>query len=568
VRRPAGSRRAITFAVLCALALILATPASSFAQLPVSAPATPSLPATPAAPSAPEPPTSPAPAPAAPQSKPAAPQPAAPQSKPAAPKPTAPQPAAPQSKPAAPKPTAPTPASPRSAAPVDPPAASDPASPSAGLDTPRAATEATDAAPPAVSDAAPRAISEPAPAAESAPSRLRDALPDPPAAPAPLTDKRPAVPAPPVDINANPDSPPATTLAPAPRSSVEAVTETVDRVVPAPVPATPSDPTAPLRGISGPVPPASLVEEHLPSTDGSPLLADTPPPAPSALTDVADVVPRTIDPVTPGTPPADLFNGLSLPGTDQTGVAPSGDGLPVVGGVIETVERADTLVTPLVADVPDLGTGPTEPADGPLAALPAPLDPITEPLVTVVDSVTPPSTGDGLPVPPALPRLGAPAPPALGHPLDRTALPQPAPTSTGSGFPAPQVTPAAPVPTAPATAVLDALATDSPAAGAPAAPAGPWALAQLGLAASAVHAAQTPRAGAPPARGSAPLPQLPEPVSSGGSASAGGSGVALSLLLALLFSIAAFALQHYSRLRLPPARLRLLAFVAVIERPG
>ena len=66
-----------------------------------------------------------------------------------------------------------------------------------------------------------------------------------------------------------------------------------------------------------------------------------------------------------------------------------------------------------------------------------------------------------------------------------------------------------------------------------------------------------------------PAPQTPEPGSSGGAAAGGaGSGVAFSLLLALLFSIAAFALQHYSRLRLPPAQWRQLAFVAVIERPG
>jgi hypothetical protein len=38
--------------------------------------------------------------------------------------------------------------------------------------------------------------------------------------------------------------------------------------------------------------------------------------------------------------------------------------------------------------------------------------------------------------------------------------------------------------------------------------------------------------------------------------------------LALLFSIAAFALRHYSRLRLPPAQWRQFTFVAVIERPG
>jgi hypothetical protein len=36
----------------------------------------------------------------------------------------------------------------------------------------------------------------------------------------------------------------------------------------------------------------------------------------------------------------------------------------------------------------------------------------------------------------------------------------------------------------------------------------------------------------------------------------------------LLFSLAAFALRHFSRLRVPPAQWRPFAFVAVIERPG
>jgi hypothetical protein len=55
-----------------------------------------------------------------------------------------------------------------------------------------------------------------------------------------------------------------------------------------------------------------------------------------------------------------------------------------------------------------------------------------------------------------------------------------------------------------------------------------------------------------------------------GGSPAGGvsSGVAFGLFLAMLFSIAAFALQHYSRLRVPPARWRPFTFVAVIERPG
>jgi hypothetical protein len=118
--------------------------------------------------------------------------------------------------------------------------------------------------------------------------------------------------------------------------------------------------------------------------------------------------------------------------------------------------------------------------------------------------------------------------------------------------------------TAPGAAVLHALALQA-ALAAPSAPAGPWTSPAL---ASPAQAAQGSHTATPPAHGRGPLPQAPDLGASSGSASAGGSGVAFSLLLALLFSIAAFALQHYSRLRLPPARPRPLAFVAVIERPG
>jgi hypothetical protein len=120
--------------------------------------------------------------------------------------------------------------------------------------------------------------------------------------------------------------------------------------------------------------------------------------------------------------------------------------------------------------------------------------------------------------------------------------------------------------TAPGAAVLHALALQAGLA-APSAPAGPWTALAIG-GASPAQAAQGSHAATPPAHGRGPLPQAPDLGASSGSASAGGSGVAFSLLLALLFSIAAFALQHYSRLRLPPARPRPLAFVAVIERPG
>jgi hypothetical protein len=93
--------------------------------------------------------------------------------------------------------------------------------------------------------------------------------------------------------------------------------------------------------------------------------------------------------------------------------------------------------------------------------------------------------------------------------------------------------------------------------------AAPWAAGLPAAAQGPAHAAPSPSGEAPS------LPQAPEPGTAGGSAaSSAGSGVAFSLLFALLFSFAAFALQHYSRLRLPPARSRFFRFVAVVERPG
>jgi hypothetical protein len=74
---------------------------------------------------------------------------------------------------------------------------------------------------------------------------------------------------------------------------------------------------------------------------------------------------------------------------------------------------------------------------------------------------------------------------------------------------------------------------------------------------------------ASPSHGSPGAPQSPGPGTAGGSPfSAGSSGFGSGLMLALLFSLAAFGLRHYSRLRLPPRQWRPFAFVAVIERPG
>jgi hypothetical protein len=142
---------------------------------------------------------------------------------------------------------------------------------------------------------------------------------------------------------------------------------------------------------------------------------------------------------------------------------------------------------------------------------------------------------------------------------------------------APAVTtaPAAPAPQAPSAGVLDAFSGSAHGGGLSAGPTNPaepgplaglLAAQQAAIAAAAQQAAEL---GATPARSGGNPPQAPEPASGAGSPFAGGSsGVAFSLLLALLFSLAAFALQHYSRLRLPPGQWRSFAFIAVVERPG
>jgi hypothetical protein len=90
-----------------------------------------------------------------------------------------------------------------------------------------------------------------------------------------------------------------------------------------------------------------------------------------------------------------------------------------------------------------------------------------------------------------------------------------------------------------------------------------------GILASATRPPST-GTGATPTQGDPAPAHAPDPVSAVGGApfSAAGSGAGYGLVLALLFSLAAFALQHYSRLRLPPGQWRSFAFVAVVERPG
>jgi hypothetical protein len=184
-------------------------------------------------------------------------------------------------------------------------------------------------------------------------------------------------------------------------------------------------------------------------------------------------------------------------------------------------------------------------------------------LAPVTDLLAPPSAGPGL-LSLGTPTLTVPRPPAgLDQAVAAPGLPQ-----------LPATSPTSPTaPTAPATpgvALLDGLrATDTHGLGL-GLPSGPWsplALAQAALGSAAL--AGSPQATPSAAPDGGPSPQAPDPMPAGGSAAGGvSSGVAFGLFLAMLFSIAAFALQHYSRLRVPPARWRLFTFVAVIERPG
>jgi hypothetical protein len=78
-----------------------------------------------------------------------------------------------------------------------------------------------------------------------------------------------------------------------------------------------------------------------------------------------------------------------------------------------------------------------------------------------------------------------------------------------------------------------------------------------------------PQASAQPSSSGATAPSpSPLPAPSGATAGSGAAGIATATLFALLLSLAAFGLRHFSRLRLVPVAWRPQAFVAVIERPG
>ena len=202
---------------------------------------------------------------------------------------------------------------------------------------------------------------------------------------------------------------------------------------------------------------------------------------------------------------------------------------------------------------PDQPLAPLGPIADELSAPPATLErPLTlTPLAPRTDGVTPGGPNAAAPTMPAAPMTSAP--------------------------PAPPV-PGALSPAGSDRAVLDGLALGAALPVSSAGTPGAWGAGTPGAwapfaAPTAPAAAGTPSpvsadpAAAPTDPTPSQAPDLPGS-STGSAAGSAGSGVALSLLFALLFSFAAFALQHYSRLRLPPAQWRRLAFVAVIERPG
>jgi hypothetical protein len=201
--------------------------------------------------------------------------------------------------------------------------------------------------------------------------------------------------------------------------------------------------------------------------------------------------------------------------------------------------------------------------------LTAPLSPVledlTSPLAPVVENLT-------APLAPAVEDLTSSVPGGLGGHADPAA---PLSPPQGTALPGP----AASSPSAPASVDLmpaetrSQLGLESHATGAQSLPAvrGPGAslFTSPGFLSPGAPTSPTAAAAASDsASGPVPPNGLPAPASSGASAGSGAAGVASSVLLALLLSLAAFGLRHFTRLRLASFAWRPQAFVAVIERPG
>ena len=251
--------------------------------------------------------------------------------------------------------------------------------------------------------------------------------------------------------------------------------------------------------------------------------------------------------VPPVLPPSDGSGG-----SDDGLLAPLAPIVRTVAPVVETVTPVVNTVLPLVPPVlpPSDGSGGSDGG-----------------LLTPLTNLLPPSTVDGLG------SLNLPAPPSLRPPA--APLQQLAPSSSAPAVATPPVPPAPPAPPVASSGVLDAFSGSAHGGDLSVGPTTPAGLAPLaGLIAAqqsalAAAAQQSAQRGATPAHGGGNPPQAPEPGTAGGSPfAAGSSGAGFGLLLALLFSLAAFALQHYGRLRLPPGQWRSFAFIAVVERPG
>jgi hypothetical protein len=331
---------------------------------------------------------------------------------------------------------------------------------------------------------------------------------------------------------------------------------------------------------------------------------------------VGDELVETIDVVVGGGGPV----GPVADELDETVGAIIGGGGPVGPVADEVVESVGTIVGGggpvddlLDTALPPLGGSSGGPSIGDVldlgGSLVAPLiDPVSAPIAGLVPSVG--QAGSSLPsLLPALPGSGgggSPPPAGPGALVDRPASgPGPGPgraegTAAGPG----QVTGAGGAagdvalnPGSLAAASADGVASISPAeeTAAPLGSAGPrplahqrgndglagpgqpfgWTIPAFGLTGTTGSAFAFSLLGAQPTApepaaaigGDAPgSPQAPAP--SGSAAGSGAAGVASSTLFALLVSLAAFALRHFTRLQLAQARWRPQAFVAVLERPG
>jgi hypothetical protein len=192
---------------------------------------------------------------------------------------------------------------------------------------------------------------------------------------------------------------------------------------------------------------------------------------------------------------------------------------------------------------------------------------LTAPLSPVVENLT-------APVAPAVEDLTSSAPLGLGgHAGPAAPLSPPQGTALPDTAAAPSAPAAVPVDLMPAD-TRSQLGLESPhATGAQSLPAvpglGPSPLTSPGFLSPGAPASPTAAAAASDsASGPVPPNGLPAPAPSGASAGSGAAGVASSVLLALLLSLAAFGLRHFTRLRLASFAWRPQAFVAVIERPG